>query len=181
MTTGQPNPQQPTKKDPVDALSALASGQASPEEQPAVAHNFDPLAALNRLASGDEDGQAAQEISAQADAGGEQADSYSLAPTGNGQAAAPAGTSFAQAAQQRERLQSAALAHSYKKTMIPLLLLVGVVLAVIAIVCFYIYMNAKPAWKSSGDGFKVLLIGILSVPLTLVMFFGAWWFHRETK
>jgi hypothetical protein len=165
--------QRPKKKDPVDALADLAGGKEL-EDQPAVAQDLDPLAALSRLADGD-DPATAQE---KAPPSPPEADQYALADEPAAAAPAPA---RCVSVRTRNTIEAKAIAHSYKKTMIPLLLLVGVLLAIISGVCVYIYAAAEPGYRANSYHRTVLLLAVLSVPLALAMFLGAWWFHHETS
>lgn len=71
--------------------------------------------------------------------------------------------------------QSAAVnAHTFRKTMIPVLLVVGVLLMVVGGLSFYL------SHEGGGRGDRLLmLIMVVSFPLAAVLFFGAWYFHHE--
>jgi hypothetical protein len=169
-------PQQPNEKDPVDALAELAGGQEL-EDQPAMAQDLDPLAALNRLANGQDaaDPPPPPPLPPTPSDQYARADEHAPPP-----AAAPAPVRPV-SVRTRNTIEAKAIAHSYKKTMIPLLLLVGVLLVIIGGVCIYIYTDAQPEFRGNSYHKTVLLLAVLSLPLAVVMFLGAWWFHHETS
>lgn len=168
--------QQPKKKNPVDALADLASGREL-EDQPAVAEDLDPLAALSRLAKGED----AADPPPPPPPAPTPSDQYALADEPAPSPAAAPAPARSVSVRTRNTIESKALSHSYKKTMIPLLLLVGLLLVIIGGVCVHIYTDAPPEFRGNTYNKTVLLLAVLSIPLALAMFLGAWWFHRETS
>ncbi len=69
-------------------------------------------------------------------------------------------------------------AHLYKKTMIPLLMTVGVLLLLIGLLAGSMTISADGETDYRS---RMTLVTFTSFPLSAVMFFGAWWFRREVN
>jgi len=172
--TNQPDEQ---RKDPADVLADMATGQdeeivAPPEstDEP----EGDPHDALTRMADGEieeADPQEAPAAPAEPDLDEALAGATGLA-----------GRQAFQARQARASALSAQQArathHAYKRTMIPLLLIVGLLLIVVGVLS-----SAMLIWHR-GEGMHdtaLAAVTLVSFPLSAILLFGAWWFRRDVK
>ena len=75
--------------------------------------------------------------------------------------------------------QARANVNAYKKMMIPLLLVVGVLLILIGLLGVSMLIAAEEA--DSGTRWHALMtaVALVSFPLGAILLFGAWWFHRD--
>jgi hypothetical protein len=150
------------------ALASLAAGEVPPEENPldTATGKVDPMAAITKLASGEDLEPTSEEIANSVDENAAPAPARPkyVAPPANPQAAAL-------------RAQAAALAysHAYKKFMIPLLIIIGVLLLVVGIITAYMV-------STEGDRRPLMVVVmLLSFPLGGALLFGAWWFNRDVS
>ncbi len=72
-------------------------------------------------------------------------------------------------------------AHMYKKTMIPLLLLVGAMLVVIGLITVVMVLQTEPDEKFYTRYSQMKIVMYVSFPLAAAVLAGAWLFHRDVK
>ena len=191
-----------------DALDYLAVGQKDftpPQEQTslpsdpaeaaaAAAVDADPLAALTRM---DQDpSEQAPADPSEAMAAGPALLAPDAPPKGGasvppGQAAPPPPFRGVEAARAKlNRPATLAKAHqritlqSYKTTMIPMLLVVGGLVAIAAMLSLIMLITGNAGEREfMGVDMRhwFLLMTLLDFPLSGAMIFGAYWFHRELK
>lgn len=77
--------------------------------------------------------------------------------------------------------QARAHAHAYRKMMIPLLLVVGILLILIGLLDVSMLIAADEADRQTRWHALMMAVALVSFPLAAVLFFGAWWFHREVS
>ena len=77
--------------------------------------------------------------------------------------------------------QARAHAHAYRRMMIPLLLVVGVLLILIGLLDVSMLIAADEADRQTRWHALMMVVALVSFPLAAVLFFGAWWFHREVS
>lgn len=165
--------------DPADALADLADSNNGeivvPDEQDEV--ETDPLAALDKMAQADEDASDPADFAAAAAAiVAEGVSDEVFSGTG-----APLGASvgFHVTAGDRHRRHHA---HLYKKTMIPFLLVVGVLLVLIGLIAAAMVFQATPEEKEYYNWYsRMRIVMFVSFPLAAAVFVGAWWFHRDVN
>lgn len=162
--------------DPADALADLAGSESPvateitvPDEQ----DNVDPLSALNAMARSDEAVSDPGDFAAAA----AETVAYDVSDEVFSGGASPLGASG--------RLHVTAgdgyhrhHAHMYKKTMIPLLLVVGAMLVVIGLVAAAMVLSATPEQKFDP---RMKLVLFVSFPLAAVVLTGAWLFRRDVN
>ena len=180
------NPAQAKKPEAADALADMAPKE---KEQVEIAPSTelvdgDPLAALSKMSEGEdidvEKKSLAVEHSATASDGEATVtvDVHVAVSAGP----SPAAQERAQARAVQNRQQAHAQALAYKKTVFPLMLVVGGILALVAIIGLYYCISIN--WQSRfwhEYGTWLLLLTILAFPLSGIMLFGAWWFHRDVQ
>jgi len=162
--------------DPADALADLAdSGDGEiivPDEQDEV----DPLSALDAMAQTDAGAPDLDEFAAAAaETAAEDVSDEILsgagAPLGaSGRLHVTAGAGYHQHH-----------AHMYKKTMIPLMLVVGVMLIVVGFVAAVMVFRAEPYEKFYTRYSQMKIVMYVSFPLAAVVLVGAWLFHRDVN
>lgn len=164
------------RKDPADALASMANDQHdqtaaapdSPEDE-----EVDATAALDEMA-GDQ-GDAAELLD---DLAEEEAEAVEE------EVAAAAGASDLQSRQQGGRTSARharAHVHAYKKTMIPLLLVVAAILAVVGALATSMLIRAGQTARQTQWEAWLTFVALVSFPLAAILLFGAWLFHREVK
>jgi hypothetical protein len=182
--------QKPPPKDSADALRALAETSAEEAQKAAqAAPQRDPHDALAAMADGQDLAPKAEE-QPQEQLADEERD-FVAAAAAEGQAVDPAdleglpvGAEARAArkarAQGYDKQKSRVHALQFKKTMIPLLLVVGVMLFILGGVVAAVVL---PGADDRGLFSRPFAIGavIAAFPLGAILLFGAWFFHRETK
>ncbi len=169
------NEPQEQRKDPADALADLAAQEpaeiVAPPEPPTLP--ADPTEALNRLAESEAASPAEGDLDTpeRAPVDLEMAEKTGLA-----------GRDAFQARRARSATiggdETRASSAAYKRTMIPLLLVVGGLL---------ILVGALSAWMllrqvdTGGHSAALVLVTLVSFPLAALLVFGAWWFHRDVR
>ena len=73
---------------------------------------------------------------------------------------------------------AAANQHTFKRTALPLLVVMGVLLILVGLASAGVLVANQG--KGSRDT-ELTVLMIACFPLSAVMFFGAWWFHRDIK
>ena len=168
-------PNQP-RKDPADALADMASTgplEIVPPPDPPGGPK-DPFEALTQMAEAED-----ETIAPDPDAAGPPDDALDL---GMAETIGVAGAEAFRARQVRARAVGADTrrvhTHAYKKLMIPLLLVVGALLVLVAALSALMLV-----WhRGQGSNDEALaLVTLVSFPLAGVMAFGAWWFHRDVR
>lgn len=163
------------RKDPADALASMADGQHdqaaaasdSPEDE-----EVDATAALNEMAGDQGDAAELLDDLAEEEAGAVE------------EVAAAAGASDFQSRQQGGRISARharAHVHAYKRTMIPLLLVVAAILAVVGALATSMLIRAGAAARETRWEAWLTFVALVSFPLAAILLFGAWLFHREVK
>ena len=162
----------PAKEHPADALADMAAGEdevEQPAEQAEVPS--DPLAALDTLAGEDE---------ADEDAADPSPDAPEIDLT--------VPVAVAPATGQARRAQAAAAArarhanaHAYKKTMVPFLAVVSVLLVVVGVLTTVLVLDEPGGTPPSNQRLFKIFLMLVSYPLSAILAFGAWWFHRDTR
>ena len=76
------------------------------------------------------------------------------------------------------RLARRANAHTYKKTMVPFLVVVAALLLLVGGITTAIVVKRGPDSEARLAETFVMLV---SFPLAAILAFGAWWFHRDTR
>ena len=164
------------REDPADALANMAEGQHdetvaasdSPEDE-----EVDATAALDEMA-GDQ-GDAAELLDDLVGAEAEPVDE---------EVAAAAGASDLQGRQQGGRISARhaqAHIHAYKRTMIPLLLVVAAILAVVGALAVSMLLRAGQAARQTQWEAWLTFVALVSFPLAAILLVGVWLFHREVK
>ena len=69
--------------------------------------------------------------------------------------------------------------HAYKKTMFPVLLVMGGIMGLVGLVCLVLLAGVGQRSIHMATGQLVLFLAI-SLALSGVLFVGAWLFHRDT-
>ena len=156
--------------DPADALADLARGTAGGMVVPDKAGKVDPLSALDAMARND---------AVVADPG----EFAAAAETNVSDEVFAGGASFSKASD-REHVTAGAgyrrhHAHMYKQTMIPLMLVVGAILVLIAFVAAVMVLQSDTADALYYSRMKIVVY--VSFPLSAVVLVGAWWFHRDVN
>jgi uncharacterized membrane protein len=166
------------ESDPQDALSALDRGRK------------DAVGGLDQLSRGEDPGAAAEAAAAARSQAGAGTPGQAN-PAAAAAEAAPGGQPLAgerpasdqparpNAARQAQA-QARAHAHSYKKFMIPLLLVVGGLLVLVGLISSGMAFKGAVDESALSDA-RMGLVAVISFPLAAVLLIGAWWFHRETS
>jgi len=151
------------KKDPAEALAGMAEDERPEIVAPAPQGVSDPLSALTGMARGRRD--AADDLGRLAGGAAEE---------GEAAQARPARTAG------HGRRRGRTHAHTYKKSMIPFLIVVAAMLLVVGCISTGIVV---PAWLSQEriSDPRMRLVSIASFPLAGVLLLGAWMFHRDVK
>lgn len=98
------------------------------------------------------------------------------------QAAGAAGVNSPAAIAQRTARAQLAHAHNFKKTMVPLLLVAGVLLILLASAVILLNgLDSSPASASASmfDASTRKVLVLLAYPLSAILLMGAWMFHRD--
>jgi len=97
--------------------------------------------------------------------------------------AAPEGAGVYQAKRARQAALSGqqlkAKALFLRKTMIPILLVVGGLLLGIGVISIAMVTGVAPEDVGTSNRGLLIVVAVLSFPLAASLFFGAWWFKRE--
>ncbi|MDY7009185.1 MAG: hypothetical protein SVV80_00305 [Planctomycetota bacterium] len=72
-------------------------------------------------------------------------------------------------------------AHMYKKTMIPLMLVVGAMLILVGFIAVDMVFRADPEQEFYTWYSRMKIVMYASFPLAAVVLAGAWWFHRDVN
>jgi len=155
------NPDIPAKEHPADALADMAAGEdeaAEPVEQAEAPS--DAAAAMDDAEAGEDEPEVELAIP--------------VARPGPGQARRAQFSASAARARQ-------ANAHVYKKTMVPFLAVVAALLMVVAVMTTVLVLRDEPSAPGSRAHLLKILLMVVSYPLSAILAFGAWWFHRETR
>ena len=166
------------QEDPADVLAEMAEGRDQDVVAPQPSQDApDPPEALDQLAA--EGADPADGLKDLAEGEGDEVDSEMAELTG---------LSGRQALQARRARgsklagqQARAHAHTYKKTMIPLLLVVGAMLILIGLVDVSMLVAAEEADRQTRWHALMTALAVVSFPLGAILFFGAWWFHRDVS
>ena len=160
--------------DPAEVLANMAANQPDDVVVPADDH-LDPSEALDQMAQGEPAPQPDDEL---------------VPPAGDGdvinlELAEATGVSGGQTVHARQahaasagRQMAAAHHHAYKRWMMPLLVIVGVLLILVGLLSGVMLLQNRG--RGSHDGALALVL-VVSFPLAAVMIFGAWWFRREVR
>ncbi len=166
------------QRDPADALADMASTPppeiAPPEDEPGAP--ADPLDALSELAEGRREQPGPEEMLTAEPV--EELDAEIAEATGLSGAEAVQARR-AQAARIGGRQAQAQYAH-YKRTMIPLLIVVGALLLVVGVCSAALLVHNRSRGGGSHDT-ALALVTIVSFPLAGILALGAWWFHKELR
>ena len=159
--------------DPADALADLASRNDDEIVVPDETDEVDSLSALDAMANNDAAATDPGEFAADAETVGNDVSDDVFA----------GGDALSQAAG-REHVTSGAgygrhHAHMYKKTMIPLMLVVGAMLVLIGFSAAAMVLQSDTTDTLYYSRMKIVMY--VSFPLAAVVLVGAWWFHRDVK
>lgn len=175
--TKNPTPLElPPEETPDDVAEALAQDSA----QTAQDDGADPQSALDKIALSEE------EISARLAHLDEDLVDAPPAPrhahADQPRVAASAGgyTAYTARAAQTRQAESGHAMHAYKKTMFPVLLVMGGVMALVSVVCMVLLAGIGRKSIRMATGQMVLFLAV-SIVLSGVLFVGAWLFHRDTN
>jgi len=193
MSEQQDNPPE-QKKDAWDALEDLAAGKdsgsrpapsessglamlAGQADDPRANEEEDPLA---RLANSEEAVESDEEAAAE-DTVDAEAPPFEAVPVAGG--AAPVSRKERDAAYQTRA--RAATAHHFRKTMIPLLLIVAGLLFILATITLVV-VDAPPDEEAVFQKTDWLVkygraLALVAYPLGVILIGGAWWFRRDIK
>jgi hypothetical protein len=180
----------PPPKDSADALRALAETSAQEAEKtPQDAPQRDPHDALAAMADGEDLAPKADEqpddqleneerdfaaASAAEGRGVDPADLEGLPVGAEARAARKA------RAQGYDKQRTSVHALQFKKTMIPLLLVVGVMLFILGGIVAAVVLPGAEGRGLFSRPFAIAAV-VAAFPLGAILLFGAWFFHRETK
>ncbi len=162
--------------DPADALADLADSNDGEIVIPDEADEVDPLSALDAMVqTGDPVPDPGDFAAAAAETVAEDVSDGIFSGAG-----APLGASgrlhvTAGDGHRRHHV------HMYKKTMIPLLLVVGVMLIVVGFVAAVMVFQAEPDEKFYTRYSQMKIVMYVSFPLAAVVLAGAWLFHRDVN
>ena len=174
--TGDVNSSDEYQADPADALADLAGSADDKIIVPDKQDEVDPLSALDAMAQADAAAPnpgdfAAAAAETVAEDVSDEIFSGAGAPLGaSGGAHVTAGAGY-----HRHH------AHLYKKTMIPLMLVVGVMLIAIGFVSAVMVFQAEPDEKFYTRYSQMKIVMYVSFPLAAVVLAGAWLFHRDVN
>ncbi len=188
QTAPPPEPLDPPADDGADAPAFDVDEEGAESDEPfdpAEGEEFDPLAALTGgSSSAPADGEFASadgEFAAATDdfvPVGTPIDPALSAAAGNGMTPAQR----AARARQTDRRATNSFAHQYQKTMVPVLLVTGVLLLVLGTLVLFLYGGGPAPEEGEPTGINLgLLAAIAAYPVGLVLLVGAWFFHRETS
>ena len=184
-----------SQTDPADLLAGMAAEQAAdvvvPDELESAADPLealssmsvsrsDPAEGLDRLAAGqdpsDQQGRPDQPPADAEDDGG-----IPLAPE-TGQALTGQQAFRARRARSADlaAMHARAHAHTYKKTMIPFLLVVAVLLVVVGFISSGMVLPAAMSENERANPWMTM-IALVSFPMAGVLLVGAWLFYRDVK
>ena len=161
-------------EDAADVLANMAANQPDDVVAPAD-QDVDPSEALDQMAQGEPAGELGGEF---------------VPPAGDGdvinlELAEATGVSGEQTVHARQahaasagRQMAAAHHHVYKRWMMPLLVIVGVLLILVGLLSGVMLLQNRG--RGSHDGALALVL-VVSFPLAAMMIFGAWWFHRDVR
>ncbi len=165
--------------DPAEALANLAAGREQPPVDSSELSGAPegPPEVLDQMAAARDD--AADELDRMRKSEADDVDQGLAAVTGL------SGRQASRAKQARSvRIggqQAQAHAHAYKKMMIPLLLVVGVLLILIGALDVTMLAQADEGELRTRWHALMAAIALASFPLGAILLFGAWWFRREVK
>ena len=170
-----------------DALEAMADSEGDPQSESLDAAGADERmqtdAALASLAAGENIEPPVEEPSQAA-----HPDQQDQAPDDAWAAeAAPPADAEERRARQAVQQQRMAQAHGlqFKKTMIPLLIVVGVILLILSATTGIILLFTEEAALQEMDTSMLRRHGpaliLASCPLALILLCGAWWLHLDIK
>ncbi len=175
MATDDLNGSDNRPADPADALADLAGSDDCEISVPDEQDNVDPLSALNAMARSDEAVSDPGDFAAAAETVADDI-SHEVFVGGDVPLGVFGGTHVT-AGDGYHRHH----AHMYKKTMIPLLLVVGAMLVVIGLVAAAMVLSATPEQKFYTWYPRMKLLLFVSFPLAAAVLAGAWLFRRDVN
>jgi hypothetical protein len=161
--------------DSADALANLAGGNAGEIVVPDETDKVDPLSALDAMAQDDCDAVDPGEFAAAAETVENDVSDDVFA-----------GEVSLSEATDREHVTVGAgyhrhHAHMYKKTMIPLMLVVGAMLVLIGFIAVVMVLRAEPDDKFYTWYGRMKIVMYVSFPLAAMVLVGAWWFRQDVN
>lgn len=158
-------------KHPADALAEMADRE--PDEAPPAPSPPDHVEALSQLAEGEPPAD-------------DQGDSEPPEPEAvDEQLAQQTNLAGEDAFRARQARRASIGAHEaragasiYKKAMIPLLVVVGVLLLLVGVLSVMLLMRHG---SEGAYGERLVVVALVSFPLAAVLIFGACWFHRDVS
>jgi len=161
-------------EDPADVLASMAANQPD-DDVPAPDEDVDPSEALDRLAESEPAGAPGDEFVPPSD-DGEVANAELAEATGvSGREALRARQAHAVVAGRR---MTTAHRHVFKRWMVPLLAIVGVLLLVVGVLS-YVILGLNEGKGDRDDELTVIMA--ISFPMAAIVIFGAWWCHRDVR
>lgn len=158
--------------DPADVLAGMAD-QGPLEIAEPDAGSGDPLAALDDMAEARQD----------TPAGLDRLEAADEPPPLDPDMAAATGLSGRDAYRARrvrglriEAQQAHAHAHAFRRLAVPMCLVVGGLLLIVGALAAYLVLAG--GWDRQPG---MVLVGLVSFPLAIALFIGAWWFHHDLQ
>ena len=161
-------------EDPADVLANMAANQPD-DVVVAPDQDVDPSEALDRMAQSEPAGELSGEFAPPGDDGDVINPELAEAMGVSGREAVRARQAHAVSA---DRQMAAAHHHVYKRWMVPLLVIVGVLLVLVGVLSGVMLIHNRG--RGSHDG-PLALVLVVSFPLAAMMIFGAWWFRRDIR